>query len=328
MLSHEVVQQKIQIIINEIREGNFDQVEELLMSLISIRNINTSYIAEACLEQNIFLQSIVYKDASEKTRDTLIHKLLTTDNSLEASHLLCCLAMIGDDYVQQVFKELQANPLPWRKELYVDPSVYAHNGGWAFREDGNKEALIYEECRTFVTGERKQYPILVGEMNGGHCPSCGCDLLDILTIDGSDEKLKFLNLEGIVKVTICPNCIYYEEAIFCKYELNGESHLLNMESKEENMLTHDDVKKMTTNRLTLSHKPVSKYYGITDEINTIGGMAEWIQDFQYLNCPKCNKIMKYFAQIHWNTIDEYADGTLYFEICHECQIIAIHHQQT
>lgn len=43
---------------------------------------------------------------------------------------------------------------------------------------------------------------------------------------------------------------------------------------------------------------------------------------------ECRKKMKYLAQIHWDTIMDCAEGTLYVEICPECRIITMFHQQT
>ena len=37
--------------------------------------------------------------------------------------------------------------------------------------------------------------------------------------------------------------------------------------------------------------------------------------------------MKYLAQIQWDSLD-YMVGTLYIEICPDCQVISMHHQQT
>ena len=38
--------------------------------------------------------------------------------------------------------------------------------------------------------------------------------------------------------------------------------------------------------------------------------------------------MKYLAQIHWDTIEDCAEGTLFIEICPDCKIITMFHQQT
>ena len=38
--------------------------------------------------------------------------------------------------------ELERNPRPWRKGLYVDPSSYAQIGGWTFDKEGQKIAQL------------------------------------------------------------------------------------------------------------------------------------------------------------------------------------------
>ena len=45
-------------------------------------------------------------------------------------------------------------------------------------------------------------------------------------------------------------------------------------------------------------------------------------------CPECGRKMKYLAQIHWDTIEDCAEGTLFIEICPDCKIITMFHQQT
>ena len=62
--------------------------------------------------------------------------------------------------------------------------------------------------------------------------------------------------------------------------------------------------------------------------NTIGGFANWVQDWEYRECPECGRKMKYLAQIHWDTIEDCAEGTLFIEICPDCKIITMFHQQT
>ena len=65
-----------------------------------------------------------------------------------------------------------------------------------------------------------------------------------------------------------------------------------------------------------------------DDVNTIGGFANWVQDAEYTICPRCGKPMKYLAQIQWDTVYDCAEGTLYVEFCPDCQILSMQHQQT
>ena len=54
-----------------------------------------------------------------------------------------------------------------------------------------------------------------------------------------------------------------------------------------------------------------------EDVNTIGGFANWVQDAEYTTCPHCGKPMKYLVKIQWDTLFDCAEGTLYVEFCPE-----------
>ena len=54
--------------------------------------------------------------------------------------------MQGDDKAMETLLELERNPRPWRKGLYVDPSSYAQIGGWTFDKEGQKIQLNFDTC--------------------------------------------------------------------------------------------------------------------------------------------------------------------------------------
>ena len=105
----------------------------------------------------------IYYHAPADVRDGLIHALLSAEYSSEASNLMSCLAMQGDDKAMQTLLELERNPRPWRKGLYVDPSSYAQIGGWTFDKEGQKIQLNFDTCYPMVkgtTGEKS--PVRIG----------------------------------------------------------------------------------------------------------------------------------------------------------------------
>lgn len=113
------------------------------------------------------------------------------------------------------------------------------------------------------------------------------------------------------------------------YQINGESsYQIIAPFANENYVTKDDLKELLANKLTLSKtkKPVFFACG-NDEVSTIGGNPEWIQDWQYENYPQCSKKMKLLAAINWGQVDG-SEGTLYIEICTDCSVIVTFHQQT
>ena len=91
-----------------------------------------------------------------------------------------------------------------------------------------------------------------------------------------------------------------------------------------------DYDNLLNNGMVLSEKEKPLFYGADDwEISTIGGFAHWIQDCNITMCPDCGKPMRYMAQLSWESImNDYLEGTLYIEICPDCKVTSMHHQQT
>ena len=67
-------------------------------------------------------------------------------------------------------------------------------------------------------------------------------------------------------------------------------------------------------------------YMIDSEI-LLGGYPQWVQDAEYLRCPKCGKTMKYLAQIPFGALID-GEGTIYMQICDECEVVGANFQCT
>lgn len=156
--------------------------------------------------------------------------------------------------------------------------------------------------------------------------------------------MEFLETEGTITATCCPSCVIYTDAAFSRYELNGESNPVfpyeGVEAfagfmKEKNNtyeceMNEEEYAALEFNGLVLEEKERPLFFGADDwNAVTIGGFAHWIQDWSITTCPDCGKPMRYLAQLSWETImDDAMEGTLYIEICPECRIASMQHQQT
>lgn len=90
--------------------------------------------------------------------------------------------------------ELERSPRPWRKKLYVDPSVYAQCGGWTFDKESQRLNLNFDTCYSMVEGTPDEpSPVRLGRPREDTCPHCGGRMVDMLVLDGRDERLKFLS---------------------------------------------------------------------------------------------------------------------------------------
>lgn len=328
-LTEEELQREIEEIARNIESDSY--AYERFLQLFSLRAIDTQIIAKAALEHNVYFPPELYTHASANVRDTLIHRLTATKDSHEANHLQSCLAMIGDAAVLDIFHHLEHHPLPWREKLHVDPSMYAEKGGWSFTNEGEKYSLAFDDCYCLVEGQTPaDDAIQVGRLRTEQCEHCNCPLVDMLQIDGRDKRLHFLGIDGTARITVCPNCVSLAEVVFCRYEVDGASTILDFEDAEEgNHFESEDLALMNANSLALAKQRVNPFFGVADGLhNTIGGHANWVQDWVHHICPDCGKKMTYFAQIHWDTLMESMEGTLYFELCSPCQVVAMFHQQT
>ena len=120
--------------------------------LLGYHDAITPEIQRVALAAEVFWPCEIYYHAPADVRDGLIHALLSAEYSSAASNLMSCLAMQGDDKAMETLLELERNPRPWRKGLYVDPSSYAQIGGWTFDKEGQKIQLNFDTCYPMVKG--------------------------------------------------------------------------------------------------------------------------------------------------------------------------------
>lgn len=333
--SEEEINYKIKNLID-----NADKIEDYrseeykdFWKLLSYRGIISPEVVREAIKVKNYYPYEMYYHAPSDVRDKLIDDLLKTDIPIEASRILMCLGMQGDDISLKTLLELEKNPRCWREKLYVDPSEYAKCGNWSFDKKGNRIELGYDVCYPLVKGDRNlDSTATVGRIREEVCPNCGCHMVDMLVLDCNDSRLRFLGINGTVTATCCPNCVCFTEASFCRFTLDGactpiysdELMIDNIENYVE-----EDLNELETNNFVLGEEPVPLFYGaFSDDVNTIGGFANWVQDWNCTTCPDCGKPMKYLAQLQWDTIIDGYEGTLYIEICPECKVVSMHHQQT
>ena len=181
--------------------------------LLGYHDAITPEIQRAALTAEVFWPCEIYYHAPKDVRDGLIHALLSTEDSNGASKLMSCLAMQGDDKTMETLLELERHPRPWRKGLYVDPSSYAQIGGWTFDKEGRRTQLNFDTCYPMVKGvSGEASPVRIGRARIGRarkdtCPHCGGRMVDMLVLDGRDERLQFLGLDGVLTATCCPSCV-------------------------------------------------------------------------------------------------------------------------
>ena len=335
-MSEEEVQTAIGQICDEMEKtGELKNEREMFTKLLNYRDINTSLIAAAAFRQHIFYPSELYKDAPDDVIKTMMEMVKQDDvDRRSINNLLLCLAVHGGEEIFQLFLELERHPRKWRENLYVGLSYYAADGGWSFDQDGHFLKTNFDKCYPIVKGtpeERKRSPVKIGAKTREHCSKCGCQIVNLMEIDGRDPRLDFLGIDGVIKAKCCPNCFAFSEGDYCRYTIDGESELIADENRPamEDYLKEEGIEELVSNSYILGDAPVPPRYAADWEGgSSIGGYAFWIQDCEIRRCPDCGKPMKYLAQIQWDTVLDGMEGNAYIEICKDCKVMAVLHQQT
>lgn len=333
-------QQDIEVKIDEICEEiktlhNLKEKSHILKKLVNYRDINTNKIAETAFNSNIFYPGEIYKDAPEHIIKAMIAMVMKDDiTELRTDHILLCLAAYGGDVVFNAFLELEKNPRNWRENLYVNPSFYATYGGWTFDGNGKYLEMQFNKCYPMIKGtltEKELSSVKIGTKTEERCKSCGCQVVNLMEFNCRDSRLDFIGIDGVIKAKCCPNCFMYSEGDFCRYTPDGESQIIYDTDRpsEDNYLEDESVNKLIGNTYILGNEPVPLRYAADWEGgSSVGGFAFWIQDCEIKTCPDCGKPMKYLAQIQWDTVLDGMEGNAYIEICTDCKVMAILHQQT
>lgn len=327
--------EKIEYICANIEQlDNLDEDYELCKKLINFRDINTKKLAAAAWDKGVMSYPAIFKDAPEPVINEMIDALKDDDTDPRtAGALLLCLAQAGGEMVFNAFLELERQPRKWRDGLHVDPSFYATYGGWSYDKEGRYLRTNFNVCYPMVKGTpegKKKSPVKIGTSASEKCPHCGCRIVNLMEIDGCDPRLEFLGIDGVIKAKCCPNCFPWADAGFCRYETDGESSIIPYEMDScEDYLGEAGIRELESNTYVLGDHPVPLRYAADWEGgSSIGGFAFWIQDCEIKHCPDCGRPMTYLAQIQWDTVLEGMEGNAYIEICKDCKVMAILHQQT
>lgn len=103
--------------------------------LLGYRDAITPRIQRAALAAEVYYPCELYYHAPEDVRDGLIHVLLSAENSSEASELMCCLAMQGDDRALETLLELEKHPRHGERiSMWTRPSTPSAAAGPLIRK--------------------------------------------------------------------------------------------------------------------------------------------------------------------------------------------------
>ncbi|WP_417381542.1 hypothetical protein [Gimesia sp.] len=329
-----------------------DEVEFLvLMALTDDKNLQNILACLACLnpgclkdfhqtliEQEAFNPSEIYFEANHDVTSILIRLVTKSNEMMQRSCLLSCLAWAGNGYVQKQFSDWKQSPPEWVSMLYVPPHQYTYQAGWELLSNGTRQDLFFETTLPLVIPEEapcSNDSVQTGIPAEQHCPWCERQLVSLLELDLTSDELAFLNLVGkSLRFTTCDVCACYG-TLFSKVDRQGNSswHAANT---RPGYLPDDtsDWGAFPIKPLVLSgqerHFMESADWCSLPAINfsQVGGLPSWIQDDSYPDCPECSRKMKFVSQISNEDYEKSMEGIYYLLLCCDCNVTATVYQQS
>lgn len=337
-LTAQEADQMLKYAIELFAEDDENEAEYILLSLVCYRNDNISEALPKLLEHEIYHTSILFKDAPQDIRDRLIQQVEWDD--INRNHLLLILSWIDDSVVVSQFQEWRLNPPKWAGQLFVDPEIYALEGGWELSRNGKRRNLINELCYGIrPVDERQDYltntsPAHFLDTSNANCPWCERRLTILMDVNTTHPSIKYLDLSmERLQVATCESCGSFG-TIYMELNQQEGPEWSRFNQKPEYLPTFDDEDScaVTVPRMVLTSERQSPYYAatwaLTQQNSQIGGHPSWVQDADYPVCPCCKRRMRFIGQMDWADFDKFGEGIYYMFICTEDKITATTYQQS
>ncbi|MCG7407098.1 DUF1963 domain-containing protein [Paenibacillus sp. ACRRX] len=319
--------------------GNEDGAEQILLSLVCYRNDDISGVLPKLIERDMYHSSILFKDVPPEIRNRLLQQVKWDDDN--RNHLLLILSWIGDAEVVRQFEEWRLNPPKWAEQLFVNPDMYALEGGWELASNGERRELISNLCYAIratdeqqdCTGETPDAHFL--KTSNSNCPWCERKLTVFIDADTTHPSLAYLGLSiERLQVASCEQCGCFN-TIYMELDHQGVPTWSQYNEKPDYLPGLDDEDSSAaaaSAKLSLASEPQSPYFAaswaLTQLDSQIGGHPSWVQDAEYPLCPCCATRMRFIGQLDWADFDQYGEGIFYMFICTEDRLTATLYQQS
>ena len=324
-LSEDEIKQKLKNVLAHTDEiGKYGEIYSDLVYIFYLHGICDEQIINELTKNGEYYPPEIYKKASTKIRDELISRLSSEENIVKLNHILSALAWQGDEVVRELFFRLYGAPKPWKTKLYADTDAYSQSAGWSFDSSGNRRSLVFDKCFVCEPSKNADASVKFKAANDEKCKFCSGEIVEF-SIKKESLKRFGLELKNDAVLKFCPTCVGFVQ-YFCQNDGKSVQTEVVGEGESEDYV-REAVATLDGQKFELANEVCMHYAAMIDGEILLGGYPQWVQDAEYLACPKCGKTMKYLAQIPFGALID-GEGTIYMQICDECEVVGANFQCT
>jgi predicted nucleic-acid-binding Zn-ribbon protein len=306
--------------------------EEIMLHIACMTEIPINSGLEIFCQHKHFYPDVIFRKANKEIRDFLIS--MVEEDSNNRNHILCALPWIEDQVVFELYKKWKSAIPQWASELHVLPHKYSEQAGWTIDDEGRKESLIFHKCYPFVAGKPSPNDAVVAiTYTDQACMWCNSPLVCLFDIDLTSQHSSFLGLNGErLKISTCSNCTAFGP-IFMQADLKGNFRWCELNQTPKYLPDDiEDFERLPEQMVKISTEQRRPNFAANQFLQTtfsqVGGYPTWIQNAEYLDCPKCGNRMQFTGQIDHEDLQEIGEGLYYAHICKACLITGTNYQQT
>ncbi|MDQ3723497.1 MAG: hypothetical protein M3376_10625 [Actinomycetota bacterium] len=274
----------------------------------------------------VLQHGVIFRGGDSDTRDRLSALAAEAPDERVGDHALSSLAWVDDDEVPRLFLRFHEDRPPWASQWFSAP-WYALRAGWALLRNGQGQPLLLtSDCRRLERGVETASPVEVIFRVEQECGGCAGPLSVLLDLDLGDEQLTFLGLSGDrLRVLTCERCVCFG-TVYAAVDLGGSAKWMEESVKPEDPpeWAYEPERQLG---LGLERRTPFEAHAFANHMSQVGGQAGWIQNPDYPQCPRCQRLMPSVAQVDLSEF-ELGEGMIYAFFDPDCGIVATLFQQS
>jgi hypothetical protein len=263
-----------------------------------------------------YVENYPWRNSGQKNLEYL--KNVLTDNKLPSAKRnkawRCLLETRHKEAMQYAMQQSQ------RADLGAPPANYLNEVGFLL-EDGILKQLYADITYHLVFAsdyriDRRDWQMLhptwhlsademlssrFGGLSTGTCAVCRGKLHHLITLDDIPEGLGVTGLRGL-ELSTCLSCLGQEEPhLFYQHNKTGSPS--NIYQRSEPRTPRFIAEPFQLTQVNLAKTPDRWHWqdwavsNARENLNRLGGYPSWIQSSEFLDCPKCQKVMTFLMQL-------------------------------
>lgn len=306
--------------------GDQSALEELV-EIAAASPVRLSEWTGSLFDAGVLWPPSLYRAAGVEVVRRVVEVVDSGSRADELNWLLLIVAHAPGPEAEAALRRWQEHPPVGVDRLHVDALGYARTAGWVIDPDGVRRELCSPTAYQLVMEE---VPLMTSNRA---CRLCASPLWRIADFETGDaavrEVLARTGWSGRLRIDTCYFCSCYSP-LFVRVTPGGEPEWWEGNSRPSYLPDVSGPEDPPTLRPVVGQLRPSPFQASAwgKGGSTLGGFPDWIQDYEYVDCPDCGQSMDYLGLVAGADLESYGEGAYYLHLHAPCGLAAVNYQQS